>query len=113
MDFSESYKASLPPVYSPDGRFLAIAVGYHGSCLHSRSKASVHSSCMLPLQVEYRLIIREADSLRIVQLYSCLDRINSLSWSPNSLYICCALYTRSLLQIWAVDQPGAQHSTAL
>ncbi|KAL6747478.1 hypothetical protein V8C86DRAFT_2908902 [Haematococcus lacustris] len=80
MDFSESYKCSLPPAYSPNGRFCAAAV-------------------------DYRLIIREVETLRIVQLYSCLDRITQLEWSSNSLYILCSQSQRSLVQIWAVDDP--------
>lgn len=52
MDFSESFRSSGPhPAFSPDGRFVATVV-------------------------EYRLIIREVETLRVVQLYSCLDRID-------------------------------------
>lgn len=61
MDFSEAYRTStgIPPKFSPDGRFIAAVV-------------------------EYRLIIREVDTLRVVQLYSCLDRVNAIDWSFNS-----------------------------
>lgn len=83
MDFSESYKCTVrsgvQPAYSPDGRYLANAV-------------------------EYRLIIRDADSLRIIQLYSCLDRIDTLQFSPNSLYVLCGLNSRGIVQLWSVDQ---------
>lgn len=76
MDFSETYKSSTDPApcYSPDGQFIATAV-------------------------EYRLIIREAESLRVVQLYSCLDRISELSWAPNSLYVMCAIHARGIVQV--------------
>mgnify|MGYP001807593983 CR=1 FL=1 len=59
MDFSEAYKCSLLPSYSPDGQFLAAAV-------------------------EYRLVIRDVESLQVVQIYSCLDKIHHVEWSPNS-----------------------------
>lgn len=80
MDFSESYKISLgpEPAYSPDGRFLATSV-------------------------EYRLIIREVESLRVVQIYACLDRVEELSWSANSLYVLCGLPKRGILQLFAVS----------
>mmetsp|Transcript_25008 Transcript_25008/g.64551 ORF Transcript_25008/g.64551 Transcript_25008/m.64551 type:complete len:456 (+) Transcript_25008:2492-3859(+) len=94
MDFSESYRCSggggskegggqsqeCAPCYSPNGLYLATAV-------------------------EYRLIIREVETLRVVQLYACLDRIDRLEWADNSLYVLCGLYARSIIQVWAVDQP--------
>jgi hypothetical protein len=81
MDFSESYAASGgggAPCFSPDGRYIATAV-------------------------EHRLIIREAESLRVVQLYACLDRIDIVKWAPNSVYVLCALCTRGLVQVWSVE----------
>ena len=54
--------------------------------------------------VEYRLIIREAETLSVVQLYSSLDRIEHLEWSPNSMYVMCGLYSRAIIQIWSAEQ---------
>jgi hypothetical protein len=58
MDFSESYAVSTSPAckpsFSPDGKYLATAC-------------------------EYRLIIREVQSLAVVQLYSCLGEIHVCS----------------------------------
>ena len=79
MDFSESYKFSgPPPAFSPDGRFLATVL-------------------------DYRLVIREADSLQVVQIYSCLDRIHRVEWAPNSVYVLAALHDRAAVQVWSVD----------
>jgi WD40 repeat protein len=80
MDFSESYKCSLLPVYSPDGCFIAAAV-------------------------EYRLVIREVESLKVVQIFSCLDKIHTVEWSANGKYVLCGLYDRGIVQIWAVEDP--------
>ncbi len=81
MDFSETYRSSgPPPCLSPDGRFLATVV-------------------------EYRLIIREVENLRVVQLYPCLDRIDAVEWSSNSSYVLCGLYSRAIIQIWSVENP--------
>eukprot|EP00798_Chlamydomonas_sp_ICE-L_P020693 gene20693-27492_t len=68
MDFSESYKCTTNPgpCYSPNGKLLATAA-------------------------EYRLIIREVETLKVVHLYSCLDRIDKMEWSSNSLYVMCGL----------------------
>ncbi|KXZ53074.1 hypothetical protein GPECTOR_8g67 [Gonium pectorale] len=81
MDFSEGYRCSGPaPVFSPDGQFTAAAV-------------------------EHRLIIREVETQRVVQLYPCLDRIDSLEWSPNSTYVLVGLFSRGIIQVWSVDSP--------
>lgn len=81
MDFSESYRCSGPsPSFSPDGRYIAVVV-------------------------EYRLLIRDWQTLRVVQLYSCLDRIRHYAWSPDSIYILCALYDRALVQVWSIEEP--------
>jgi len=66
--------------YSPDGKLIANAV-------------------------QFRLIVRDAiDSLQITQLFTCLDAIVSLDWSPDSRLIMCLMPRRSLIQIWSVDQ---------
>lgn len=80
MDFSESYRASVLPAYSPDGRYVAAAV-------------------------EYRLVIREVESLKVVQIYSCLDKINRVEWSANGKYVVCGLYARGIVQVWSVEDP--------
>ena len=56
----------------------------------------------LPLQascVQYRLVVRDANTLQILQLYTCLDQIQHLEWSADSLFILCALYKRGLVQV--------------
>ncbi|WIA32488.1 hypothetical protein OEZ86_003307 [Tetradesmus obliquus] len=80
MDFSESYRCSLLPAYSPDGRFIAAAV-------------------------EYRLVVREVESLKVVQIYSCLDKIHRIEWSANGKYVLCGLYSRGIVQVWSVEDP--------
>lgn len=75
MDFSEAYKSTGPaPVFSPDGKFLATVV-------------------------DYRLVIRETLTLKHVQLYSCLDKIHKIEWSPLSTYVLCALHDRAVVQV--------------
>ncbi|XP_065791971.1 WD repeat-containing protein WRAP73 isoform X3 [Muntiacus reevesi] len=81
MNFSEVFKlSSLLCKFSPDGKYLA--------------------SC-----VQYRLVVRDASTLQILQLYTCLDQIQHLEWSADSLFILCALYKRGLVQVWSLEQP--------
>lgn len=81
MDFSEpcSYSGP-PPAFSSDGRYIAVAV-------------------------EYRLFIRDWQTLRVIQLYSCLDKVQHVEWSSDSNYVLCGLYNRSIVQVWSVLEP--------
>lgn len=80
MEFSDTYKHTGPCAFSPDARLLAVAV-------------------------DYRLVIRDVESLKVVQLYSCLDKISYVEWAPDSEYILCGLYKRAMVQAWSVSQP--------
>ncbi|XP_068014281.1 WD repeat-containing protein WRAP73 isoform X2 [Melanerpes formicivorus] len=82
MNFSELFKLSgLLGRFSPDGKCLA--------------------SC-----VQYRLLVRDASSLQLLQLYTCLDQIQHIEWSSDSLFILCAMYRRGVVQVWSLEQPG-------
>ena len=48
---------------------------------------------------EYRLTVREAESLQVVQLYSCLDRIRTVEWCSRSEYILCGLQNKQTVQV--------------
>lgn len=79
LDFSETYKRTGPtPVFSPDGRFLATAV-------------------------EYRLVIRDAETLTVTSISSCMDRIHKIEWHPDSDHILCACYKRGVVQCFQVS----------
>lgn len=81
LDFSEVYRCSGPtPAFSPNGRYLATAV-------------------------EFRLVVRDVDTLNVVQLFSCLDAIQEIQWASDSNYVLCGLYKRAMVQAWCVDQP--------
>ncbi|KAM7139263.1 WD repeat-containing protein WRAP73 [Macrochelys suwanniensis] len=81
MNFSEVFKlSSLLCKFSPDGKSLA--------------------SC-----VQYRLIVRDVNNLQILQLYTCLDQIQYIEWSSDSLFILCAMYKRGIVQVWSLEQP--------
>ncbi|XP_005404204.1 PREDICTED: WD repeat-containing protein WRAP73 isoform X2 [Chinchilla lanigera] len=75
MNFSEVFKlSSLLCKFSPDGKYLA--------------------SC-----VQYRLVVRDVSTLQILQLYTCLDQVQHMEWSADSLFILCAMYKRGLVQL--------------
>ncbi|XP_008798782.2 WD repeat-containing protein WRAP73 [Phoenix dactylifera] len=80
MEFTDAFKQTGPCCFSPDSRFLAIAV-------------------------DYRLVIRDVVSLKVIQLYSCVDKISYVEWALDSEYILCGLYKRPMVQAWSLTQP--------
>ncbi|TRY99424.1 hypothetical protein DNTS_022984 [Danionella cerebrum] len=81
MNFSEVLKQSnqLCKV-SPDGKFLATCV-------------------------QYRLMVRDINTLQVLHMYTCLDQVMHMEWSSDSLFILCAMYKRGLVQVWSLEQP--------
>ncbi|KAG6415977.1 hypothetical protein SASPL_123398 [Salvia splendens] len=80
MEFTETFKQTGPCAFSPNATFLAVAV-------------------------DYRLVIRDVHTLKVVQLFSCLDKITYIEWALDSEYILCGLYKRPMLQAWSLAQP--------
>ena len=52
-----------------------------------------------------RLIIRNASSLDIVQIYPCIDRVERLEWSPDGQYIYVVMVVRAAVQVFSVADP--------
>ncbi|XP_075696846.1 WD repeat-containing protein WRAP73-like [Rhinoderma darwinii] len=81
MNFSEVFKLSNQLCkFSPNGKYLA--------------------SC-----VQYRLVIRDVRTLQILQLYTCLDQIQHVEWSADSMFVLCAMYKRGIVQVWSLELP--------
>ena len=38
-------------------------------------------------------------------VHQCKDRISSVEWSSDSLYILCAMHKRGLVEVWSIEQP--------
>lgn len=82
MDFSEAYQFTGPtPVFSPDGKYVASAV-------------------------ESKCIIRDSETLIIYHMFSCMDGIKYIEWSPTGQHILCALYSRAVVQVWDINDPA-------
>ncbi|KAL5973176.1 hypothetical protein ACLOJK_037203, partial [Asimina triloba] len=80
MEFTDAYKQTGPCCFSPNSRFLAIAV-------------------------DYRLVIRDVASLKVIHLFSCLDKISYIEWALDSEYILCGLHKKPMIQAWSLTQP--------
>ncbi|KVI04530.1 WD repeat-containing protein WRAP73 isoform X1 [Cynara cardunculus var. scolymus] len=80
MEFTEPFKQTGPCCFSPNARYLAVAV-------------------------DYRLVIRDVLSFKVVQLFSCMDKISYIEWALDSEYILCGLYKKPMIQAWSLAQP--------
>ena len=78
LDFTELYKQTGNLcVFSPNGLYLATAV-------------------------QYRLVIRDADSLQILHLFNTPDALSDIVWSPDSDLILTAHYRLGCIQVWSL-----------
>ena len=81
MNFSELFKVtSRQCSFSPDGQYVA--------CVN-----------------QYRLIIRSATTLEIVNLFACIDTIETIEWSYDSRFILAGLIKRNAVQVFSLDNP--------
>ncbi|CAF1213353.1 unnamed protein product [Rotaria sp. Silwood1] len=81
MNFSELFKVtSRQCSFSPDGQYLA--------CVN-----------------QYRLIIRSSTTLEIINLFACIDTIDTIEWSYDSRLILAGLIKRNAVQLFSLDNP--------
>jgi WD40 repeat protein len=48
---------------------------------------------------DLKVELREVDSLKVLQLYTSLDVVQHMVWSPDSKYLACGIYKRGLVQV--------------
>lgn len=44
-------------------------------------------------------MVRDVRSLQVLQIFTCVDRIQHVEWSADSSFILCAMYRRGLVQV--------------
>jgi WD40 repeat protein len=81
MDFSDIFKQTGNHGYfSPQGNYVATVVGH-------------------------KLVIRDTETLQIVNIMVAMDQISYIEFSPDQEYILCVSYELGLIQIWEVVEP--------
>ncbi|KAJ3217298.1 WD repeat-containing protein wrap73 [Clydaea vesicula] len=82
MEFSELFKQSKNLCkFSPNGKYLG--------CI-----------------IQYRLVIRNAHDLEIVNLFNFTDNLQAICWSRDSTLIACASFNLGSIQIWNLVDPN-------
>jgi len=81
MNFSDLFKQTDKICeFSPNGKYLACVV-------------------------QFRLVIREIETLEILNIFTCLDTINYIEWSFDSEFILCGLNKRNIIQVFSLENP--------
>lgn len=81
MDFSDAIPCTGPaPAFSADKKHVACAQ-------------------------DYRVVVRDVETLAVVALFSCVDRIEHIAWSPAGDHLLCGLFKRATLQVFSVSDP--------
>jgi hypothetical protein len=52
-----------------------------------------------------RCTIRNVDTCEVVQVFSCIDKIEKVEFSPDSEYILCGLFDRCAVQVFCLSDP--------
>ena len=74
--FSETVLGSTS-IFSPDSVYVAIASGS-------------------------RLTVRLSHSMETLHVFSCVDKVEKMAFSPDSQYIMCGMYSRDAVQIFSI-----------
>ncbi|KAJ3142543.1 WD repeat-containing protein wrap73 [Physocladia obscura] len=81
LDFTELYRvSSFLAIPSPDNTMIATAV-------------------------DHRLVVRDAESLQIVQLFACAASIDVVAWAHDSNLILVASKLKKSIQVWSIIDP--------
>ncbi|KAJ3294247.1 WD repeat-containing protein wrap73 [Borealophlyctis nickersoniae] len=82
MDFTELYKQSHSLCkFSPNGLYLATAV-------------------------QFRVVIRDSETLQILHLFTCTDHVQQVAWAPDSDLVLCASFKLGLIQVFSLRDEG-------
>ena len=47
------------------------------------------------------MVVRDAETLQILSLQTCLDPVQRLEWSPDSQFVMCGMFKRGVVQVRA------------
>lgn len=59
----------------------------------------------LAVASQNRVLVRDAESLNLVQVYICGDKVERIEWSADSQYLLTEIAKQSVVQIWSLANP--------
>lgn len=82
MEFSDKLRHGGP------GQPAPLAVSPNGAVMASTQDLNVE--------------LRDVETLKVLQLYTALDIVDHIAWSPDSKYVACGMYKRGLVQVFSL-----------
>ncbi len=75
----------------------------HGGSGQPAPVAISPDGLMMATTQDLKVELREVDSLKILQIYTSLDVVQQMIWSPDSKFLACGIYKRGLVQVSAAN----------
>ena len=50
--------------------------------------------------------IRDMNTLEIVHMFTCVDKVETMQFSPDSEYLLCGMFARCAIQVFSMADPG-------
>ncbi len=79
----------------------------HGGSGQPAPVAISPDGLMMATTQDLKVELREVDSLKILQIYTSLDVVQHMIWSPDSKFLACGIYKRGLVQVSASNRVAA------
>jgi WD40 repeat protein len=80
-----------------------MACEFSAPLLHSLRNVCFSPSCQyIASSSGASLTIRDCSTLETLQIYTCVDKIESIQFSYDSSYILCVVNSRSVVQVFSV-----------
>ena len=75
----------------------------HGGSGQPAPVAISPDGLMMATTQDLKVELREVESLKIMQIYTSLDVVQQMAWSPDSKFLACGIYKRGLVQVSAAN----------
>lgn len=70
-----------------------------------RNVCSSPSSKLLASAMGSNVSVRDMATLDVVHIFTCIDKVETLQFSPDSEYLMCGMYSRCAIQVFSMADP--------
>ena len=71
----------------------------------NRNVCSSPSSKLLASAVGSNVSVRDMSTLEVIHIFTCIDKVETLQFSPDSEYLMCGMYARCAIQVFSMADP--------